>query len=81
MDAFILLVLVVIYVTISYLPMSEMPKKTWESNRTEQSSLAGAEPYRRPRSSIVTTKRVKGVEWGDLGNSTCEKGDQYEDQS
>ena len=38
MDAFILLALVVIYVTISYVPVCETPKKAWESNRTEQSS-------------------------------------------
>ena len=48
MDAFILLALVVIYVTISYVPVSETTKKTWESNRTEQSSRGGAEPDRTP---------------------------------
>jgi hypothetical protein len=40
MDALILLALVVIYVSISYVPVSETPKKTCESNRAEPSSGA-----------------------------------------
>ena len=62
MDAFIFLALIVIYVTISYVPVSEMPKRIGKSNRTEQSSRAGAEPDRNPGRRFVTGAEF-GTEW------------------
>ena len=49
MDGFILLALVVIYLTISYVPVSETPKKTWQSHRTEQVSRNNSEAGRDAR--------------------------------
>jgi hypothetical protein len=49
MDAFILLALVVIYLTISYVPISEGTKKTWQSHRSEQSSPNNSEADRNAR--------------------------------
>jgi hypothetical protein len=49
MDGFILLALVVIYLTISYVPVSETPKNTWQSHGAEQAARNDSEAARDPR--------------------------------
>jgi hypothetical protein len=43
MDGFLLLALIVIYVTISYVPISQAPKNTWQIDRPEQASRSNSE--------------------------------------
>jgi len=38
MNEFLLLALVIIYVVISYMPISGVPKPSWQSERSERSS-------------------------------------------
>jgi hypothetical protein len=43
MNEFLLLALVVIYLVISYVPISEVSKDTWQSPRNERSSQGSPE--------------------------------------
>jgi hypothetical protein len=43
MNEFLLLVLVIIYLVISYAPISGTPKPTWQSRRNDRSSDSNAE--------------------------------------
>jgi hypothetical protein len=44
MNEFLLLALVIVYLVISYVPISGAPTPTWQSQRNEQSSDGNAEP-------------------------------------
>ena len=43
MDGFLLLALVAIYVTISYVPISQVPKNTWQIERNEHTTQSKSE--------------------------------------
>jgi hypothetical protein len=43
MNEFLLLALVIIYLVISYVPISSAPKPTWQIQRNERSSDGNAE--------------------------------------
>jgi hypothetical protein len=43
MNEFLLLALVIIYLVISYVPISGAPKATWQSHRNERSSQGNPE--------------------------------------
>jgi hypothetical protein len=43
MDGFLLLALVVIYVTISYVPISQVRKNTWQTGRNEHTTQSNSE--------------------------------------
>jgi hypothetical protein len=43
MNEFLFLALVIVYLAISYVPISQAPKDTWQSDRNERSSQSSAE--------------------------------------
>jgi hypothetical protein len=43
MDGFLLLALVAIYLAISYVPSSQAPKNTWQSNQNEHTTHSKSE--------------------------------------
>jgi hypothetical protein len=43
MDGFLLLALIVIYVTISYAPISQAPKNTWQIDRNKHTTQSNSE--------------------------------------
>jgi hypothetical protein len=43
MNEFLLLALVIVYLVISYVPISEVSKNTWQSQRNERSSQGNPE--------------------------------------
>jgi hypothetical protein len=44
MNEFLLLALIIIYLAISYVPISGAPKDTWQNQSKERSSHGNAEP-------------------------------------
>ena len=67
MDAFIFLALVVIYVTISYVPVSETPKRLGKVTGPSSRPVLARSRTETPGRRFVTAIRVKGVESSDLG--------------